>query len=74
MSKYIVARSDGTPIPPDEPCWVFRAKDRLALPAIREYRAEAVAASLPTQFIADIDAHIDRITARQNRHGSKLPD
>lgn len=38
LSKYIVARTDGKPLPPDEPLFVLRAQDVAALPAIQEYR------------------------------------
>lgn len=72
--KYQVRRTDGTPIPDGEPYWVFRARDELALPAIRGYRALAVAAGMSPEFLADIDTHIERITAWQNRHGTKRPD
>jgi hypothetical protein len=74
MAKYIVYRSDGTDIPFDEPCWVFRARDCLAAPAIATYRALAAAAGLPPAFIDDIDAHLKRIESWQAAHGSKLPD
>jgi len=33
----IVKRSDGTPIPEDEPIFIFRAKDRKALAALVGY-------------------------------------
>jgi hypothetical protein len=72
--KYLVFRTDGTDIPEDEPCWVFRAKDALALAAIVAYRAMAEGVALPPEFLADIDAHIDRIRSWQERHGAKMPD
>lgn len=72
--KYLVFRTDGTDIPEDEPCWVFRAKDALALAAIVAYRAIAEGVALPPEFLAEIDAHIERIRKWQEVHGAKLPD
>ena len=74
MAKYQVFRTDGTAIPADEPCWVLRARDALALPVILAYRAMADGAALPPEFLADIDACTDRFRAWQREHGTKLPD
>ena len=75
MAKYKgLQKMDGGEIPEDEPWWVFRAKDKLAIPAIQAYRALAVAAGLDPQFINEIDAHIQRILTWQYEHGTKLPD
>jgi hypothetical protein len=73
--KYFgLQKLDGNPIPEGEPWWVFRAKDKLAIPAIETYRALAVVAKLDPQFINEIDAHVERIRIWQYEHGSKLPD
>jgi hypothetical protein len=75
MAKYTgLQRTDGSEIPAGEPYWVFRARDMLALPAIRNYRALAAAAGRPAEFLSEIDAHIARIKAWQEIHGAKLPD
>lgn len=72
--KYIVSRTDGMDIPPDEPCWVFRAKDVLTLPCLNAYRALAEGLALPPEFLNDIDSHIDRIKRWQETYGAKIPD
>ena len=74
MAKYQVTRTDGTEIPPDEPCWVFRARDAFALPAIGWYRDLAETRGMPAEFLAEIGAHMDRIRAWQEKHGVKVPD
>lgn len=74
MPKYIVTKSDGTEIPENEPCWVFRARDALMLTALRVYRNEAIMSALPEQFIKDIDEHISKVIIWQDHYGVKLPD
>jgi len=75
MPKYTgLRKTDGSEIPAGEPYWVFRARDALALPAIQAYRAIAEGVALPPEFIAEIDAHIDRIKRWQETYGAKLPD
>lgn len=75
MAKYTgLAKTDGTKIPAGEPYWVFRAHDALALPAIVAYRAIAEGVALPPEFLAEIDAHIERIKRWQETYGAKLPD
>lgn len=37
-NNEVVRTADGTPIPADEPLFILRAKDRLAVAALLEYR------------------------------------
>ena len=75
MGKYDgLRKADGTELPAGEPYWVFRARDVLALPAIQAYRTAAADANLPHEFIAEIDAHMDRIRRWQGTYGAKFPD
>ena len=37
MSKYIVTKADGTPLPSDEPVFVLRAQDRFAAQTVYYY-------------------------------------
>lgn len=73
--KYIVMRSDGKPIPEDEPVFVIRAQDMLAVPAIRAYATMAEDACIPWSFIDDINQHLHRVKEWQNNNVKvKWPD
>lgn len=72
MAKYIVTRSDGTPIPEDEPCFIIRAQDQQALDTIRHYRREASRQGQPPAFLGQVDDHIDRIKAWQSANPGKM--
>jgi hypothetical protein len=72
--KYAgLRKANGEALPDGEPYWVFRARDAFAVPAIETYRVIVAAAGLPPEFIAEVDAHIERIRDYQAVHGSKRP-
>lgn len=74
-AKYAgLRKADGSPIPGGEPYWVLRAKDTFTVTTLIAYRTLAVASGLPEEFIADIDAHMERVGRWQAKHGVKLPD
>lgn len=73
MSKYIVTRTGGKPIPEDEPCFVIRAQDMFAPVAVACY-ALAVKNSVSAEMREEIIDHIDRIDEWQVKHGVKIPD
>lgn len=73
--KYIVSRTDGTPIPEDEPCFVVRAKDVFAVAVLRYYR-DLTEDAAPQELTDDMDRHIDLMNEwrRRNAHLVKIPD
>lgn len=77
MAKYVVTRTDGTPVPVDEPYFVVRAQDILAQKMIRHYINElGEFGMMNTQIWKDILAHLDRLEDWQdaNRDKVKIPD
>ena len=54
----VVKTSNGVAIPPDEPLILFRARDRLALEALKAYRAACVADGCNDYHLAGIDNRI----------------
>lgn len=74
--KFKVTRTDGTPIPEDEPCFVFRAKDMFAPEVVKYYYDLCERNGAPKEFLAQIDAHLLLIQEYQwhNQNLVKYPD
>jgi hypothetical protein len=72
--KYVVSRTDRTPIPIGEPCFIVRAQDALAPAAIRAYLELAKTINSPAGFLDDIESHLARVEQWQLDNGRKLPD
>ena len=73
MSRYIVTRADGRPIPEDEPCFIIRGQDAFALRAVQEYinlTLDVVSVAVTDELLA----HRERIRKWQQDHPVKIPD
>ena len=73
MSRYIVTRSDGRPIPADEPCFVIRGQDAFALRAVQAY-IDLTVDVVSVEVTKELRAHRERIAHWQIDHPPKLPD
>lgn len=73
MARYVVTRSDGRPIPEDEPCFVVRGQDAFALRAIQDYINLTLDVVSP-EVTGELLAHGERIRRWQQEHPPKLPD
>lgn len=81
QARYVVQKApgvDGAPIPPDEPCIVIRAQDKLALAAIDSYLAlygAVFSVGLgDLRVIEELEAHRDAISEWQAHHPTKIAD
>lgn len=76
MAKYIVSRTDGTPVPIDEPYFVVRATDIFAAAMIRYYMDLTTKMNLPYEMTKELMAHLNRLSDWQdnNRDKVKIPD
>lgn len=74
--KYKVERTDGTPIPEDEPCFVVRAKDAFAPVIVKAYFDLAERNGAPQEFLNQVDEHLVKIQEYQwaNPGKVKYPD
>ena len=75
MARYVVTRSDGKPIPEDEPCFVIRGQDAFAIRAVQEYinlTLDVVGEEVTDELLA----HCERIRKWQADpdHVVKIPD
>ena len=73
MSRYVVTRSDGRPIPEDEPCFVIRGQDAFALRAIQEY-INLTLDVVSEEVTGELLAHRERIRKWRMDHPVKIPD
>jgi hypothetical protein len=71
--KYLVRRTDGTPIPEDEPCFVIRAKDAFAIRAVQLY-IDQVTDVVDENMITELCTHRERIRKWQRDNETKIPD
>lgn len=58
----------------DEPVFVLRAQDQLALKVLKVYRMFCQLAGSPDKHQAIIDAAAKRFKVWQDEHGTKIPD
>ena len=70
--KYIVTRTDETPLPTDEPCFVIRAQDKLALNMVSYYWQLSSAAGQPDEFLRQVDDHYAAVAEWQRTHQDKI--
>jgi len=73
--KYTVYRTDGTPIPADEPCFVVRAKDVFALSVLTYYR-DLTWGTAPGTLTDNMNQHILAMREWRREHATevKIPD
>lgn len=78
QARYVVRKADGidgAPIPPDEPCIVIRAQDRLALNAIDHYiDLYSHVPEASGDVVDELEQHRDAIEAWQAEHPTKYAD
>jgi hypothetical protein len=73
MAKYVVTRSDGRPIPEDEPCFVIRGQDAFAIKAIDAY-IELTRGVVTPEVTRELEAHRGRLVKWRTEYPIKLPD
>lgn len=75
MAKYVVSRSDGTPVPEDEPCFVIRAQDMFSAKIVQMYIG-LVEHLVDDDMVEELVAHFMRIKEwqRENKDKIKIPD
>jgi hypothetical protein len=71
-----ITKMDGTPIPPDEPLVLFRAKDKLLPALLVQYRQLCQDAGSPQQQVEAVDELIKSVETwqEQNQDKVKIPD
>lgn len=77
MAKYVVTRTDGTPVPEDEPYFVIRGKDVLAVNMLRHYiDCLNILGLMNAQIFREAVGHLNRLSDWQdaNRDKVKIPD
>ncbi len=76
-TKYIIegsiTKQDGTPIPPDEPLFLFRAQDELLLEVLTYYRALRAKKGASQEALNRMDEQVERIRTWQESHHTQLP-
>jgi hypothetical protein len=75
MAKYVVTRTDGTPVDPTEPVFVIRAKDAFALRIVDDY-IDLVEGIVTPEMSDGLVKHRDKIDAWRfdNQELIKIPD
>lgn len=68
--RAIINRASGEAIPADEPVFVFRARDRHALAALREYLSRCEQAA----HVAVIEQRIEDFQAFARRHPERMKE
>jgi hypothetical protein len=71
--RYIVTRTDGKPVPPDEPCFVIRGQDMFAIRAVSEY-IELTRGLVDPEVTGQLIVHLERLRAWRTTHTVKIPD
>ncbi len=69
-----VSDAPGTPFGDDEPVFIIRGQDALALEAIDHYTELAIGKSCPLAFISDVQNVRTRFAEWQEHNATKLPD
>lgn len=58
--ERIVKTSNGQPVPTEEPLFLLRARDNLAIPLLEHYRRVCVADNCDELFLTELDATIEK--------------
>lgn len=71
----IIKTSNGTEIPENEPCFLFRARDWLAIPVLLHYRQLCIKAGCNDYQVTAINSMLERFRkfAEENPHVMKQP-
>ena len=72
FAMRIVKMSNGVVLPDDEPLFLSRARDHLALPMLRHYRELAVADGCNDWFLDAIDERIAAFEAFTKEHPERM--
>lgn len=68
----IIKTGNGQPIPDDEPMILFRAKDRLAIPMLRAYRAICVEDGCTDYHLNGLDKLIQDFGTFKEAHPERM--
>jgi hypothetical protein len=71
-NNRVVKKSNGEILPLDEPKLLFRARDWLALPALRHYRELAVADGCNDYLLGLLDENIADFERFANEHPERM--
>lgn len=67
-----ITKLDGTPIPEEEPLFLFRAQDKLLLQLLEDYMQLCIEAGSPDQHLGSLKQTMDTIKAWQEANADKL--
>lgn len=67
-----LTRSDGTPIPADEPLMLFRSTDKLFPEMLEYYRQLCAAAGSPDDHLSSLDESIAKVRQWQEANPDKV--
>ena len=68
----IIKTTNGEVLPDDEPLFLFRARDRLALTALRAFEAASQADGCTEYHMKGIWSAIDKFTKFQEKHSNRM--
>jgi hypothetical protein len=68
----IIKNVTGDPIPEDEPLFLFRAKDQLAIQVLQYYRELCLQTGSPAEHLRGIDGEIQVFTDFAQRHPERM--
>jgi len=68
-----IIKNDGTPIPDDEPLFLFRAQDKLLPEVLSFYKKLRIKHGASEETIKKMDEQTKRIIEWQKNHYTKLP-
>jgi hypothetical protein len=71
--EQLVKTSNGEPVPEDEPVFILRGRDMLAINAIVSYKWACEDCGVPTDRIAALREVEDRFREYRSRNKTKLP-
>ncbi len=72
MAGEIVKKSNGEILPHDEPLFLIRARDRLALPLLREYRRMCQGDGCNEYIVGLLDEMITQFDEFQKEHPERM--
>jgi hypothetical protein len=72
MGDEIIKTTNGEVLPLEEPLFLMRARDWLAIPALRKYRELAVADGCNDYLLEGIDENIRKFTEFQTKYPERM--
>lgn len=68
-----ITKLDGTPIPEDEPLFLFRAQDKLLVKTLGYYRKLCISSGTSEETLGMLDEQIAQIEQWQRSHFTRFP-